>query len=120
MENEFMKRGYLLPEGCKDLMDVLKLKQPSQSSLLFPEFSWLDKTPPVKGEIIVPAPTTILKLATLLGCSPFEIINDLFILGVLIYPSNKLINELLKKALDFETASKIARKYGFIAKKAGE
>jgi hypothetical protein len=27
MENEFMKRGYLLPDGCKDLMDVLKPKE---------------------------------------------------------------------------------------------
>lgn len=24
MENEFMKRGYLLPDGCKDLIDVLR------------------------------------------------------------------------------------------------
>lgn len=24
MENEYMKRGYLLPEGCKDLIDVLQ------------------------------------------------------------------------------------------------
>jgi hypothetical protein len=26
MENEFMKRGYLLPKGCKDLGDVLMSK----------------------------------------------------------------------------------------------
>lgn len=26
MERDFMKRGYLLPKGCKDLIDVLKLK----------------------------------------------------------------------------------------------
>jgi len=25
MENEFMKRGYLLPNGCKNLIDVLRL-----------------------------------------------------------------------------------------------
>jgi hypothetical protein len=35
MENEFMKRGYLLPDGCKDLMDVLKPKE-QQPLLLHP------------------------------------------------------------------------------------
>ena len=31
-----MKRGYLLPEGCKDLIDVLeKAKKPSQHPILF-------------------------------------------------------------------------------------
>ena len=31
-----MKRGYLLPEGCKDLIDVLgKPEKPSQHAVLF-------------------------------------------------------------------------------------
>jgi hypothetical protein len=36
MEHDFMKRGYLLPEGCKDLIDVLeKSKRASQHPILF-------------------------------------------------------------------------------------
>jgi hypothetical protein len=36
MEHDFMKRGYLLPEGCKDLIDVLKKsKQPPQHPVLW-------------------------------------------------------------------------------------
>jgi hypothetical protein len=35
MAEDFMKRGYLLPKGCKDLIDVLqKAKQPSKPPLL--------------------------------------------------------------------------------------
>ena len=30
MDHDFMKRGYLLPEGCKDLIDILvRARQPS-------------------------------------------------------------------------------------------
>ena len=65
MENEFLKRGYLLPDGCKDLIDVLKLKEQKHSSE-----SWLTTTefmqkyyaeieeklatqPPIKEEIVI-------------------------------------------------------------------
>ena len=29
MENEFMERGYLLPNGCKDLIDAMKAAEAS-------------------------------------------------------------------------------------------
>src|SRR5436190_23460969 len=95
MENEYMKRGYLLPPGCKDLIDVLKLKEKKQQALLtaLPQLPPLPKIfgttlkpwmpisvgkpaslPPVKGEITVPAETTVEELAALLGQKPFQIV----------------------------------------------
>ena len=39
-----MQRGYLLPEGCKDLIDVLeKSKQPSRHPILFLDLRKLKK-----------------------------------------------------------------------------
>ncbi|MGA9779278.1 MAG: hypothetical protein WBS33_13490 [Verrucomicrobiia bacterium] len=44
-----MKRGYLLPEGCKDLIDVLKKsKQPSQHPVLLFDLWKLKKPQLVK------------------------------------------------------------------------
>jgi len=130
MENDYMKRGYLLPPGCKDLIDVLKLKEKKQQAMLtgllqlppLPKVfgttlkPWKPMSvgkptplPAVKGEIIIPAVTTAGKLAALLGQKPYLIIADLMELGIF---AN--VTELL----DFEAISKVARKYGFIVKKA--
>ena len=108
-----MQRGYLLPEGCKDLNDVLKRKQ-KRSHYLLPklpkQLAQLPKGfPPVKGEIIIPAQTTVSHLAALLSQKPFLIIADLMQMGVF---AN------VWQLLGFETISRVARKYGFIAKKA--
>jgi Translation initiation factor IF-2, N-terminal region len=118
MENDFMKRGYLLPEGCKDLIDVLKLKPH------LPPGGWFDLSelkpqllkppqsfplPPITGEIIIPEGTSVLQLAALLGRKPFRIVADLMDIGVF---AN--VNQLL----DFETISKVARKYGYTVRKA--
>ena len=52
MENEFMKRGYLLPDGCKNLADAMKLPkrvakaQTSTVSISHP-------LPPAKGIVII-------------------------------------------------------------------
>jgi len=73
MENEFIKRGYLLPEDCKDLIDVLKpkIKQaapPAQRATPAP-------LPPVVGEITVAAQMTVVELAGRGDCplSPYTI-----------------------------------------------
>jgi len=128
MENDYMRRGYLLPEGCKDLNDVLKQKQKREHYQLpmlpnkfgqFAEgksFGALIKPrkqgaplPPVQGEIVVSAETTVSKLATLLRQKPILIIVDLMQMGVF---------ARAWQLLGFETISRVARKYGFIAKKA--
>ena len=126
MENEFMKRGYLLPKGCKDLNDVLKLKQveallpyvhhmPASSGALshtkfkhtsFKPWKLAPPLPPVTGEIIIPPHTTVNKLAALLGHKPHEIIGDLMQLGM--FATADFL-------LDFKTISQIARKYGLTA-----
>jgi|SRR5215469_3169545 len=101
--DDFMKRGYLLPEGCKDLTDFSKLKSkhppqphPDLSSVIF-------------GEIIVREQTTVWDLAELLGQQKSTIIADLMKLGIFI---------TVWDSPDFEVISKVARKYGFITKRA--
>jgi hypothetical protein len=126
MEHDFMSRGYLLPDGCKDLYDVLKLKQQRghyQLSKLPKVYAHLPKgygtmikppkkaapLPPVKGEIIIPVQTTVSQLGALLSQKPTLIIADLMEMGVFAGAS---------QLLGFETICRVARRYGFIAKKA--
>ena len=121
MENEYMKRGYLLPKGCKDLTDVAKFKQKEVSS---PALShvlsfynpvakfWKSHTdmPPLSHQVFISPPTSVRKLADLLGQKPFQIIGDLMQLGVF---------ATVDQIIDFKTVSVVARKYGFEAIKAG-
>ncbi len=123
-----MERGYLLPEGCKDLNDVLKLKQkllresckglinvgklnPKSRKCETRQQSQhhLVPLPPIVGEIVVPAQASALQLAELLGHKVFVIIADLMELGVF---------ATAKQPLDFKAISTVARKHGYIAKKA--
>jgi Translation initiation factor IF-2, N-terminal region len=110
MEHDFMKRGYLLPEGCKDLIDILKLKphqEPKHPSLQHHVSP--PPLPPVIGELVIPESASVLHLARLLSQKPFQIVADLMQLGVF---------ATVKQTLDFEVISSVARKYGFIAKRA--
>ena len=115
-----MRRGYLLPPGCKDLIDVLNLTP--QHKLAPGIFAGLPTKPAgpkasqkplplpaVKGELIFKAPTTVRDLADQLGQLPFKIIADLMGMGVFANVS---------QVLSFEIVSVIAHQYGFIAKKA--
>jgi hypothetical protein len=146
MDQEYTNRGYLLPPGCKDLIDVLNLKQqapgnsdwmmdalkpkprpvklsPSKFDLFLEalkqsKLSLLNQEskqslaeqaaalPPIVGEIMVPAETTVLQLAVLLGQKPFQIIHDVAELGLFVFPKDRL---------SFEIISKVARKHGFLA-----
>jgi hypothetical protein len=107
MEHDFMKRGYLLPEDCKDLIDVLKPKSRSEPKRPSPPPP--AALPPITGELVIPAQTSVLDLARLLGQKPFRIVADLMQFGVF---------ATVKQTLDFEVISSVARKYGFIAKRA--
>lgn len=102
-----MKRGYLLPEGCKDLIDVLKPKVQRGAPPMQPATP--ASLPPIVGEMTVAAQMTVSELATALAQKPFRIIADLMEIGVF---AN------VKQELDFETISRVARKYGFTAKRA--
>lgn len=107
MENEFMKRGFLLPKGCKDLSDVLKQKAQSIAATPYRRSS-LAPLPPVTGAMTVPSRMTVGDLAEALGQKPFQIVGDLMEIGVFATVSQQI---------DFEAISGVARKYGYIAKK---
>ena len=113
MENEFMKRGYLLPDGCKNLSDVGKMKQrrvADVAGLAFFIPKKFEPLPPVTKQAIVPAQTTVKNLAALLDLRPIEVIGDLMKLGMFAMPDFRL---------DFKTISDVARMHGFLAIKAG-
>jgi translation initiation factor IF-2 len=107
MENDFMKRGYLLPTGCKDLFDALKHKAKrtrTPKSKASPS-GWPSE---VLVELEVPDELSVAQLAGLLGENPAEIVFDLIKLGIYV---------TLNQQLDFETISLVTRQYGFLAKK---
>jgi len=109
MENEYMRRGYLLPKGCKDLIDVLYLKGQARP-VMKPTPLPTKPLPPVNGVVVLPGHTTVLELAAKLEQKPFRIVADLMEFGVF---------ATVKQALDFNTLSKVTRKYGFRVKNAG-
>jgi len=116
MENEFMKRGYLLPEGCKDLSDVAKLKLNQEKLSGFFKVTTMAKIamqpalPPITRQVLVPPNTTVKQLAALLELRPFDVIGDLMKLGIF------AMTDFL---IDFKTISDVARMHGFFAIKAG-
>ena len=124
MDFEHFERGYLLPNGCKDLIDVIKLHAQCQTKSLlgskanifinpkpkiFLKPGSQPLTQPVqnKGEVLIPESTNASQLAALLGQQTSKILADAMHLGVFATPS---------QTLSFEVISKIARKYGFSAK----
>src|SRR4051794_13627693 len=113
MENEFMKRGYLLPEGCKDLSDVVNLKVKQEKLSQFVALTTMTKMamqsaslPPVSKQVFISPQTTVRKLADLLEVQPFEILSDLRKLGIF---------AVTESTLDFEAISDVARMHGFFA-----
>jgi hypothetical protein len=123
MENEFMKRGYLLPNGCKDLSGAAKAKQkPTALFMPSPKSSWVYNPetkswtqlpaplPPLTRQVFIPPRTTVNKLAALLDLKPFEIVGDLMQLGM---------HAEVEDVLAFNTICAVARMHGFLAIKAG-
>ncbi len=109
-----MKRGYLLPDGCKDLSDVmaLKLKQDKLSRFLALATATMPPAPlpPITKQVFIPPQTTVKKLAAMLDLRPIEVVGDLMKVGVF---------AMLDQRLDFKTISEVARMHGFLAIKAG-
>jgi hypothetical protein len=110
MEHDYSKRDCLLPEGCKDLIDVLKLQvhQVASGPLKFKRLPGGD-VPQILGELLIPAHGTVLELSGLLKKKPVQIILDLMEIDVFAH---------LTDTLDFETVARLVRRYGFLAKKA--
>ena len=122
MDYEFFKRGYLLPEGCKDLIDALRLKRKPERpypfiigelSFLKPDFraaTALPKPPPpIIGELKLPGKMTARELAEMLKQKPFKIVADLMQLGIFATASQQI---------PFGAIIKVARLYGYTVKRA--
>jgi hypothetical protein len=133
---DYNKRNYLLPPGCKDLIDLLRLEEqkkqrPSiqlpylQSGDMFagneeifgpwklkkpkePEPSPPAKERPVR-QVTIPDEVFVLELAKIAGQKPFKIIADLMEIGIF---AN------MKQKVRFEAAAHVLKKYGIVAKKA--
>ena len=105
MKHDISKRGYLLPKGCKDLVDVLKLKDrhPEVSSIRTIEL------PPIIGEITLPPAMTVRELARCLKRRPSRIIADLL----------RLFGQSIsvRHTIYFFQMEQVVRLYGFTAKK---
>jgi hypothetical protein len=114
MENEYMKRGYLLPDGCKDLMPIAKPERNLEALAKHLARVLAAKTsmpfPPITKQVVVPPKMTVVKLAALLGQKPFRIHNDLMKLGIF-----AALNDLL----EFYMISDVAKMHGFLAIRAG-
>jgi hypothetical protein len=136
MYYDYNKRSYLLPPGCKDLIDLLRLEEqkkqlPNQWPML-PSMSgfapsaleftaWkLNKNTPKKteaggtgtpaSEVIIPEHgVLVLELAKLTGQKPFKVIADLMEIGIF---AN------VKQKVGFDAAARVLKKYGITAKKA--
>ena len=135
MTPEQYQRSYLLPPGCKDLIDVLRLQELAQQAALPPllagqapitgaeTFSkvWkLDQAKLDPGPVIsFPDPGFFLEvqlgetvnvqfLASVLGRQPAQIISDLMELGVFVTANAQV---------SFYEASKVLQKYGLSARK---
>src|ERR1019366_5115172 len=91
MEYDYKKRDYLLPEGCKDLIDALKPKvQPLQQSPAAPR-----PLPPIVGEMTFAGQMTVGDLAAVLKQKPFQVIVDLMELGVFANMHEQIVFETI-------------------------
>jgi len=116
MSFDHFERGYLLPEGCKDLIDVIGPGSKSKAFLKLPIIyskpgiplkpDW--SAPAPKGDIFVSDHTTVKELAALLGQKLGQVIADAMQLGIF---------AAWNQVLGFEAISRIAEKYGYTAKK---
>ncbi|MDB6064492.1 MAG: Translation initiation factor [Pedosphaera sp.] len=102
---DYRKRGYLLPPGCKDLIDVLKCPAPyvEKSRLQFQTDD--EPTGEFLGEIAIPDEIMVRELARLVGQKPFRIIALLMKWGVFATP---------QQSIDFKTASTVLRYFGYV------
>jgi hypothetical protein len=106
------KPRFLLPDGCKDLIDALRLQQqqPEEAELPEPGISTpADDTPqPLPASVALPDPVIVRDLAFALHLKPFQVVGSLMQFNVF---------ASLNTALDFNTASTLCSHYGVAATK---
>jgi hypothetical protein len=109
--DDFMKRGYLLPEGCKDLTDVSYVKAQGASkpqSPRRPGRKLVKLKPPKKPVVYLPSRITVRDLTIALGARLPAIIRLL--------KQMKMFTSVDQK-IPFYYAAKVATKCGFQASK---
>jgi Translation initiation factor IF-2, N-terminal region len=107
---DYSKRGYLLPPGCKDLIDVLDLqKRQNISAGKLHSPVHLPTLPVQDFTVELKASTTVNDLAEILHEKPFRVIAALMELGVF---AN------ISQIVDFDSAAKLLTKFGVRATKA--
>ena len=106
-------RFLLLPDGCKDLNDVLHLQQQQAGTTEFsdPPVSFSPNEPAQELPTIVtlPDPVGIRDLASALHLKPYEVVRSLVRLNIFVTPNAEV---------DFNTASTVCSHYGVAATKA--
>lgn len=102
------KPRFLLPAGCKDLIDALRLQQLGGGELEAREFHLEKKD----GEMYLPLPerVRVRDLAAALDLKPYVLIGGLMHIGVFTG---------LNDMIDFATAAKVCAARGIRAIKAG-
>jgi hypothetical protein len=105
MKHEHKQRGYLLPKGCKDLMDVLKPKIKQQPK---PAITTI-QLPPIIGELTLAGDVTVGELAATLKQKPAKVIASCREFGLFVDRHTMVPHELV---------TAVIRLYGFTAKKA--
>ncbi len=105
-------RFLLLPDGCKDLIDALRLqqKQGEASELADPDVSLSAAEPPqeLPSSVTLPDPVSIRDLASALHLKPYKVVCSLIRLKIF---------ASLNAKLDFNTASTVCSHYGVAATK---
>src|SRR5688572_24479382 len=95
-EYDYRKRGYLLPEGCKDLVDVFE--SGSRKSNVRVERIPPNIEPFVSGKVAL-EPMTVRELASVLSQRVVHILKDLLELDVVALPDRNLDSETLFRLL---------------------
>src|SRR5258705_12934198 len=103
---DYSKRVYLLPPGCKDLIDVLRLNQSTPPLWQPPQRPRRKPNPPITHHVKVPDPVSVKQLIELAGKKPFCIIADLMELGLFVN---------LNGEVSFDIAARVLRWYGITA-----
>jgi hypothetical protein len=99
---DYNKRDYLLPAGCKDLADAIKCEGASVP-LPAPE-------PPITRHVTLPEKVSVRFLAEISGQALDTIARVM---------SQLRIGVSVERSVDFEDAARILRRYGIAAEKTG-
>jgi hypothetical protein len=110
------RRGYLLPSGCKDLIDVLKSNAKKSASIQVGASSPIKLTIPLKSKpkgkplpsVFLSNTVVVKELASALGIKLYRLID--FLKEMKVFTS-------VNQRIPFYMAAKVAKHFGFLAQK---